>query len=72
MIKNVKIQCRGHMFFMILTGKKLLESFRKKNCKKTKQKEFGVEKVIQRKGDKLHAKWKDCDHSFNSWIDIKA
>ena len=38
MIKNVKIQCRGYMFFMILTGKKLLESFMKKKCKKQSKK----------------------------------
>ena len=32
---------------------------------------FRVEKVIQRKGDKLYVKWKDHDSSFNSWIDQK-
>ena len=56
---------------VILKAKKLLESFTKKNCKKTNQKEFRVEKVIKRKGDKLYVKWKDYDNSFNSWIDKK-
>ena len=41
---------------MILTGKKLLEHSTKKNCKKTNQKEFRIEKVIKRKGDKLYVK----------------
>ena len=42
------------MLLVILTVKELLERFTKTNCKKkTNQKEFRVEKVIQRKGDKL-------------------
>ena len=43
----------------------------KKNCKKTNQEEFRIEKVIRRKGDKLYVKWKGYDNSFNSWIDKK-
>ena len=35
------------------------------------QKEFRLEKVIKRKGDKFSAKWKGYDNSFNSWIDKK-
>ena len=44
---------------MILAGKKLLELFTKKNCTKKSQKEFRIEKVITRKGDKLYVKWKE-------------
>ena len=36
---------------------------------KTNQKEFRIEKVIRRKGNKLYVKWKGCNNSFNSWID---
>ena len=43
----------------------------KKNCKKTNQKEFRIEKVIKRKDDKLCVKWKGHNNSFNSWIDKK-
>ena len=43
------------MLFIILTVKKLLEHFMKKNCKKKKS-EFRVEKVIKCKGDKLYLK----------------
>ena len=45
----------------------------KKNCKKT-QKEFRIEKVIKRKGDKLYklsVNWKGYDNTFNSWTDKK-
>ena len=38
---------------------------------KRHQKEFRVEKVIKRKGDKLYVKWKGYDNSFNSWINKK-
>ena len=36
--------------------KELLERFTKKNCKKTNQKQFGIEKVIKRKDNKLYVK----------------
>ena len=57
--KELKILCRGD----ILQAKKLLERFTKTNYKKRKksQKEFRVEKVIKRKGDKLCIKWKGYD-----------
>ena len=44
-------------------GKKL-QSKRKIN-----QKEFRIEKIIKRKGNKLFGKWKRYNNSFNSWID---
>ena len=34
-------------------------------------KEFRIEKVIKRKGNKLCVKWKGYNNSFNSWIDKK-
>ena len=43
----------------------------KKKLQKRNQKEFRVEKVIKKKGDKLYVKWKGYDNSFNSWIDKK-
>ena len=51
--------------------KKLLEVFMKENCKKNSHKEFRIEKVLKRKGDKLYVKWKEYDNRFNSWIDKK-
>ena len=38
---------------------------------KTNQKEFTIEKMIKRKGDKLYVKWKGYENSFNCWIDKK-
>ena len=59
------------MLLVILKSKRLLEHFTKKNCKRTNQKEFRVEKVIKRIGDRLYVKCKGYDNSFNSWIDKK-
>ena len=70
-LKKLKIPFRGHMLLMILIEKKLLEAFIKKDCKKTNQKEFIVEKLINKIGDKLYVKWNGYDSSFNSWIDKK-
>ena len=52
-----------------LNGEEITGSFYEKELQKTNQKEFRIEKVIKRKGDKLYVKWKDYDNSFNSWID---
>ena len=41
----------------------------KRNCKKTNQNEYRIEKVIETKGDRLYVKWKGYDNSFDSWID---
>ena len=43
----------------------------KKNCKKTSQEKFKIEKVHKRKGDRLSVIWKGYDDHFNSWIDKK-
>ena len=42
-----------------------------KELQKIDQTEFRIEKVIERKVDKLFVKWKGCDNLFNSWIDLK-
>ena len=41
-----------------LNGKKIIGSFYEKELRKTNKKEFRIEKVIKRKGDKLYVKWK--------------
>ena len=55
-----------------LNGEEIIGSFYKKELQRTNQKEFRIEKVIKRKGDKLYVKWKGYDNSFNSWIDKKG
>ena len=52
-----------------LEGEEIVETFYIKQLQNTNQKDFRVEKVIKRKGDKLYVKWKGYDSSFNSWID---
>ena len=59
------------MLLAILIVKKMLECFMKKKCEKKNHTEFRVEKVINRKGGRLYAKWKGYNHSFISWIDEK-
>ena len=54
-----------------LNGEEITGSFYEKELQKTNQKEFRIEKVLKRKGDKLYVKWKGYDNSFNSWIDKK-
>ena len=57
------------MLSVILTVKKLLERFTKKNCKIKNNLE--LKNVIKRKGDKLYLKCKGYNSSFNSWIKTK-
>ena len=54
-----------------LNGEPITGSFYEKELQKTSQEKFRIEKIIKRKGDKLYAKWKGYDNSFNSWIDKK-
>ena len=54
-----------------LNGEEITGSFYEKELQKTNQKEFRIEKIIKRKGKKLHVKWKRYDNSFNSWINKK-
>ena len=54
-----------------VNGDEIAGTFYEKELQKTNQKEFRIEKVIKKKGDKLYVKWKGYDNSFNSWIDKK-
>ena len=40
-----------------LNGDEITGRFYKKELQKPNQKEFGIEKVLKRKGDKLYIKW---------------
>ena len=70
-LKKLKILCRVHIF-SYLNGEEIVGTFYKKELQKKNQKEFRIEKVIKRNGNKLHVKWKGYDSSFNSWIDKKT
>ena len=54
-----------------LNGEETVGIFYEKELQKTSQKEFRIEKVIKRKGNKLYVKWKGHNNSFNKWIDKK-
>ena len=54
-----------------LNGEEIIGTFYEKELQKSNQKEFRIEKVIKRKGDKLYVKSKGYDNSFNSYIDKK-
>ena len=54
-----------------LNGEAIIGTLYKKELQKTNQKEFRIEKLIKREGDKLYVNWKGYDNSFYSWIDKK-
>ena len=57
-----------------MNGEEITGSFYEKELQKTSQKEFRIEEVLKRKGDKLlklYVKLKGYDNRFNSWIDRK-
>ena len=62
----LKTLCHEHMLLLIWTKK-----IYKKELQDSNQKEFRVEKVIKRKRDKLHVKWKVHDSYFDIWITKK-
>ena len=56
MIKKVKNTLPWTYFISDLKGKEIAGIFCKKKIQKTNQKDFRVEKVIKRKGDKSYVK----------------
>ena len=52
-------------------GESITGTFYEKELQKTNQKEFRIEKILKRKGDKFYVKWKGYDNSFNSWLNKK-
>ena len=71
MIKKVKNTVPWTYVVNDLNGEEIIGTFYEKELQKTNEKEFRIEKVIERKGDKLHVTWKGYDNSFKSWIDKK-
>ena len=45
-----------------LNGEEIIGTFYEKELQKTNQKEFRIEKVLKKKGDKLYVKWKSYDN----------
>ena len=56
-------------FINDLNGEKIVGTFYENELQKTNEKEFRIEKVIQRKRNKLYVKWKGYDSSIKNWLD---
>ena len=65
-VKKIKNTVPWTYVISDLNGEEIVGSFYEKELQKTIQKEFRIEKVIKRKGNKLHVKWKGYNNSFNS------
>ena len=70
-IKKIKNTAPWTYVINDLNGEEIIGTFYENELKKTDQKEFRIEKVLKKKGDKLYVKRKGYDNSFNSWIDKK-
>ena len=71
MITKVKNTVPRTYVISDLNGEGIIGTLYKKELQKTNQKEFRIEKLIKREGDKLYVNWKGYDNSFYSWIDKK-
>ena len=70
-IKKVKNTVPWTYVINDFNEKEIAGTFYQNELQKTDQKEFRIEKVIKRKGNKLYVKWKGYNNSFDSWIDEK-
>ena len=70
-IKKIKNTVPWTYVINDLNGEEIIDTSYENELQGTSQKEFRVEKVLKKKGDKLYVKWKGYDNSFNSWIDKK-
>ena len=63
-IKNAKNAVSWTYVSSDLKGEEIVGTSYKNELQKTNQKEFRIEKLIKRKGDKLYVKWKPYDNSL--------
>lgn len=52
-----------------LTDEEIVRTFYKKKLQKTKQNICRIEKILEKKANKLYFTWKEYDNSFNSQND---
>ena len=71
LLKKIKNTVPWTYVISDLNGEEIVGSFYEQELQKTNQKEFRIEKVIKKKGNKLYVKWTVYNNSFNSWIDKK-
>ena len=65
-IKEIKNTVPWTYVINDLNGEEIIGTFCEKELQKTNQKEFRIEKVAKKKGNKLYVKWKGYDNSFNN------
>ena len=70
-IKEIKNTVPWSYVINDLNSEEIIGTFYEKELQEIDQQEFRIEKVIKKKSDKLYAKWKGYDNSFNNWIDKK-
>ena len=70
-IKEIKNTVPWTYVISDLNGEQIIETFYEKGLQKINQQEFRMERVIKKKGNKLHVKWKGYESSLNSWFDKK-
>ena len=63
-IKEVKNTVPWTYVINDLNGEEIIGTFHENELQKTNQEEFRIEKIINKKGDKLYVKWKGYDNSF--------
>ena len=68
-IKKIKKTVPWTYVLNDLNGAEIIGTFYENELRKTNKKEFRIENVLKKKGDKLYVKWKGYDNSLNSWID---
>ena len=61
-IKKVKNTVPWTYVINDLNGEEIIGTYHENELQTTNQKEFRIEKVIKRKGDKLYVKWKGYDN----------
>jgi len=74
LFKIIKVKNTVPVVYLLedLANEKLTGSFYEQELKKTKIPDyFRIEKVLQRKGNKIRVRWKGYDSRFDSWIDVK-
>ena len=54
-----------------LNEEEIVGTFFENKLQKINQKEFRIEKLMKRKGDKLYVKWEGYNSLLNSWVDKK-
>ena len=66
MIKKIKNTVSWTYIINDLNDEEIVGTFYEKELQSTNQQKYRTEKIIKKKGDKLYAKWKGYNNSFNT------